>query len=640
MAADLAGSPRPAAPMRLAVGAIFKNEGPYILEWIAHHRALGIERFFIADNDSTDETTAILAALARAGIIEHIPFPTVPGRPPQQAAYDMIVRRHQTDTDWIAFIDGDEFLVPAPPHRTLAEVLAALDPGPDIGAIVVNWALYGSSGQKQAEAGPVTARFTRRAEMNNTVNKPYKSVVRPAAVDGKVENPHYFPLRAGARTIHVDGSDVADAPGLPKGLSARTLWEPLRINHYIVKSWEEFHHRKVARGRATRTDKLRDESFFKGHDRNEVVDPMPPWLTAATKDEQRRIQTLLRSEAKGENRAAPSAWKSWLGGLLPQAPQGARGVVEAIEIGGDSAVIRGWALTPDRQAAAGFAVAVEERPVPVASLVKTQRSDVIARFPGASADCGFNLKIAWPPAAATGRARVPLTVTARYAPNQSFDLSSADATWLTASPPAAKAAPRPPLQIPDKPSMPPEATAALTAAFRAASCYLEYGSGGSTVLALDLGVPVIVSVESDRAWLQLVRQKLAARASLDSHHLLHVDVGPTKIHGYPASDAGWRQFHTYPLTPWDFCRTRALNPDLVLVDGRFRIACFLATVLFARPGCRILFDDFQDRPFYHSVKAFAEAGPVYGRMAEFAVREVVDRDAVWRALVAAVGDLR
>ena len=101
-----------------------------------------------------------------------------------------------------------------------------------------------------------------------------------------------------------------------------------------------------------------------------------------------------------------------------------------------------------------------------------------------------------------------------------------------------------------------------------------------------------------------------------------------------------RKFHAYPLTPWELCRSRDLRPEVVLIDGRFPVACFLATILFARPGCPILFDDFQDRPYYHSVRKFAADGSTFGRMTEFAVPAAVDRDAVWQALIGMTGDPR
>ena len=98
--------------IRLAIAAIFKNEAPYILEWIAFHRFVEIDHFFIADNNSDDGTTELLAALDRAGIVTHIPFPGKPDEAPQLPAYREIMRRHKNDADWFAFIDGDEFLLP------------------------------------------------------------------------------------------------------------------------------------------------------------------------------------------------------------------------------------------------------------------------------------------------------------------------------------------------------------------------------------------------------------------------------------------------------------------------------------------------------------------------------------------------
>ena len=44
--------------------------------------------------------------------------------------------------------------------------------------------------------------------------------------------------------------------------------------------------------------------------------------------------------------------------------------------------------------------------------------------------------------------------------------------------------------------------------------------------------------------------------------------------------------------------------DLVLIDGRFRVACFLTTLRYANPKTKIYFDDYLTRPFYHEVEEF------------------------------------
>ena len=278
--------------LRIGIGAIVRNEAPYLLEWIAFHRVLGIERFFIADNGSTDGSGAILAALAAAGVVHHLPFPGRPGTPPQLPAYEAILRRHGGEADWIAFIDADEFLLPAAGLVALDAVLAPLAASPGIGAIVVNWAVYGSAGHLAMGAAPVTGRFGRRAEAAHTAHHHFKSIVRTCAPAAVGVNPHVFHLVAPYRTVHCDGRPVRAHPrGIP-GLSAEVVWAPLRLNHYVVKSREEFMTRKLPRGRATTVGR-RDPGFFEAHDRNEVADPVPPALAYAARREEDRLAALL-----------------------------------------------------------------------------------------------------------------------------------------------------------------------------------------------------------------------------------------------------------------------------------------------------------------------------------------------------------
>ena len=130
-------------------------------------------------------------------------------------------------------------------------------------------------------------RFDRRAEQGRLANHHFKSIVRTDAARAVGETPHAFRLLAPYRTVHADGRPVRPHPlGLP-GLSAELVWEPLRLNHYAVKSREEFLTRKLPRGRAT-TPRLRDPDFFAKHDRNEVGDPPDPALRAAAREEARR----------------------------------------------------------------------------------------------------------------------------------------------------------------------------------------------------------------------------------------------------------------------------------------------------------------------------------------------------------------
>jgi len=280
-----------APPSRIAIGAIVKNEAPYILEWVAYHRVLGVERFFIADNASDDGTTELLAGLQAIGVVDSFAFPGARGRPPQLPAYSQIMSRYRYEADWVAFIDADEFIVPAGNLRTLRQYFAAV--GPNVGAVVLNWALYGSSRRREPSDGLVIERFFSRAEENHRTNFHYKTIVRSEDWRGVGTNPHAFHTRDGAWTVQADGFEVANHPDKGPGISDRLVWAPLRINHYVVKSRAEFDRKKAPRGRATIQNAFRDDKFFQAHDRNEVADPMPDWLIAATKEEIAAIKQRL-----------------------------------------------------------------------------------------------------------------------------------------------------------------------------------------------------------------------------------------------------------------------------------------------------------------------------------------------------------
>jgi hypothetical protein len=290
--------------LRLAVGAILRNEGPYLLEWIAWHRVLGVDRFFLADNRSDDGSGPLFAALDRAGIVDRLDFPGAPGEPPQLPAYAEILRRHGADADWIAFIDADEFLTPAPPLASLRPPLAALAARRDVGAVAVNWAVYGSAGAATARPGLVVERFPARERQDALVNRHYKTILRPRAYAGLHATPHLFRLGAGFRAVHADGAPVAALYDDDRqGLSRRVLWAPLRLNHYVVKSREEFLRRKLPRGRATKPER-RTADFFAAHDLNAETEPVAGWLAAATRAEIRRLRARLR--AAGFSGAEPA----------------------------------------------------------------------------------------------------------------------------------------------------------------------------------------------------------------------------------------------------------------------------------------------------------------------------------------------
>ena len=143
---------------------------------------------------------------------------------------------------------------------------------------------------------------------------------------------------------------------------------------------------------------------------------------------------------------------------------------------------------------------------------------------------------------------------------------------------------------------------------------LEYGSGGSTVLAAKSGVRVL-SVESDKAWAERLSLHLAGISATAVVH--HVDIGQTMEWGRPSSNAGARRYHRYALSVWD--RPDLGVPDLVLVDGRFRASCVAAVMLRATRPTTVLFDDYVPRKYYHGIESLIRIEETIGRMVRFTV---------------------
>ncbi|WP_429040257.1 glycosyltransferase family 2 protein [Aeromonas media] len=274
----------------LAICAIFKNEHPYILEWLAYHRCLDIHHFYIADNISTDGTSELLIALDKINVIKRYPYPTELGMPPQIMAYNALLTT--AEDEWLAFIDADEFITPNNYEEGLIELVTLLDDD-KVSAIALNWSVYGSSCSIIPENALVIERLTRRANKDHPVNQHYKSIVRKRDTLSAGKTPHDFSLHEGKSYIKTSGAPELDSHGLSRSVD----WEKARINHYVIKSQAEFFTKKATRGRATTLDTQlnRTLSFFRSHDLNQIEDNIPRWFVNKVKDEKESLVKALES---------------------------------------------------------------------------------------------------------------------------------------------------------------------------------------------------------------------------------------------------------------------------------------------------------------------------------------------------------
>lgn len=130
-----------------------------------------------------------------------------------------------------------------------------------------------------------------------------------------------------------------------------------------------------------------------------------------------------------------------------------------------------------------------------------------------------------------------------------------------------------------------------------AKVYLEFGAGGSTILACHHKISAIVSVETDGSWVQKLKGDDVVAVAVAQRRLqfLHIDVGPVSDWGYPSTDAKirhWPQYYTGPYLQLEH------EYDLILIDGRFRVPCLLTAAMFASEDCGVLVHDYGFRHIY------------------------------------------
>lgn len=94
-------------------------------------------------------------------------------------------------------------------------------------------------------------------------------------------------------------------------------------------------------------------------------------------------------------------------------------------------------------------------------------------------------------------------------------------------------------------------------------------------------------------------------------------MGEVKEWGAPKTNDKFENFWAYMSRPWQIARDQHLHPDVVFIDGRFRVASFLFSLVSSRVGTQILFDDYFDRPHYFIVEQFCQFESRHGRMAVF-----------------------
>jgi hypothetical protein len=286
--------------MQVLIATIVRDEGLYLEEWLAHHSSLGVDRFIIYNNESVDNTQAIIDRASKVLNITTQVWPTREGTSPQLSAYNHMLTGIEHEDDIIGFIDVDEFLIPRN-GLSLREILENLRAAArDFGAMGVNQCIYNSNNIEHYSHEPVLQRFPLGTDSDYVENRWIKSFYVRSSIE-RVSNCHGSRLVKGN---YYSPSGVAIELVSEACQSTHVDFSVLRLNHYITKSREEFNKKRIRGGAfaASQTERIRRYSggFFEGREniRNLVEDPNTTKFAAAVAP---RMEELAKAASIVDN---------------------------------------------------------------------------------------------------------------------------------------------------------------------------------------------------------------------------------------------------------------------------------------------------------------------------------------------------
>lgn len=278
-----------ATNMRSAICMVVKDEIDDIPQWIIHHRLVGFDQIIIYGNGATDGSADLIDAMAAEFHVEHVLWPTPEGRPVPKLVYEDCLRRFGSAYDWIAFLDADEYLVPADPESHIASLL---EQHRDHSAIAINWLIFGSSDAPNTNGLLNTETFLNRAEDQFSANRNVKSIIQPSRTIECV-NPHAFVCDGPYFTLDNEMVEWA-SEGLGVVPDGKVVVGSWRIHHYMIRSHDHW-RRRLVRGDDSKGAEW--DEVFRHHDRNEIEDLTALPLAARVREvmTEREIWSLIET---------------------------------------------------------------------------------------------------------------------------------------------------------------------------------------------------------------------------------------------------------------------------------------------------------------------------------------------------------
>lgn len=244
----------------VSVCSIFKNEAPYLKEWIEFNHLVGVEHFYMYNNNSEDDFLSVLAPYIEKGWVTLIEWPY---NQRQMESYKDCIKKYASETKWIGFIDIDEFIVPKSTN-SIYEFLKPFEK--KAGAINIYWRLFGSSGLIERDLdGLVCEDFTVCFPKHCDIGKCFYNTAFEFNPNSKHCMLLHHKFWASWKGCDLPPSNIFGKLCVGDRNIAKSEDFPVQINHYFTKSYKEY-AMKRAKGDVYFKTNPHDEAYFYEHE--------------------------------------------------------------------------------------------------------------------------------------------------------------------------------------------------------------------------------------------------------------------------------------------------------------------------------------------------------------------------------------
>lgn len=217
----------------ISICLLAKNENDYINEWLKWHIDLGIEHFYIYDNDSNMPLINSIDKnyLSYCTIID---FPS-PRKHIQQECYKHCLDNYKQECEWMAFIDGDEFIRLKNSIDTIQNFLKNYEA---YDGLYIKWTVYNANGHLKKENKPLRKRFTQTVEFNIKNRKNNANGKTIIHSDNIIKMSAHCPTVCSKYNVVDEDFNKLYSP-----YNAQVPYDKITIDHYYTKSLEEWEER-------------------------------------------------------------------------------------------------------------------------------------------------------------------------------------------------------------------------------------------------------------------------------------------------------------------------------------------------------------------------------------------------------------